>query len=474
MKKLLGTIIGSLLLFGVSVWAAPVATFQPSVIPNIDARYYLGTTTPKMYWANLYTNTLTVSNGTATTTINAGDVIPLFAYPFTPTSNLGQTMSATSSSILITGSNGFYANGASQLSTTTINGYLNTGILTATTSAYLGSLTLGTKLANAQLANSSIIVTTASPLGGAGTIALGDTLALTCTGCLTSLAGAASSTLLGDENKWSGVNTFSKAITLSTTTIQGYFNTGVLTATTSAYLSSLTLGTKLANTELANSTISGVALGGTLGELTATNGTLTFSATYTGASAVTIGLNLNSGNLWTASTTYHTVNTGTLIATSSIKTNTLQATASSTFAGFYNTGNATTSGNFTVINGQSGGCIASSTANAVSPQLINWNNCNHQKWLVTADTEFIVNSTSSNPCPSLCSSKFILDIRQDSTGGRAVKFIPVTLFSWEGGNAATTSFTTAGANQHMTIGFLYEGASVLYHALASTTPVNFR
>ncbi len=54
------------------------------------------------------------------------------------------------------------------------------------------------------------------------------------------------------------------------------------------------------NSSLTNSTISGVALGGTLGALSATNGTLTFSGSYTGAAAQTIGLNLANANTWTA------------------------------------------------------------------------------------------------------------------------------------------------------------------------------
>lgn len=59
-------------------------------------------------------------------------------------------------------------------------------------------------------------------------------------------------------------------------------------------------GTAIANANLANSTISGVALGGTLGALTATDTTLTFSGSYTGAAAQTVGLNLGRINNWTA------------------------------------------------------------------------------------------------------------------------------------------------------------------------------
>ena len=63
---------------------------------------------------------------------------------------------------------------------------------------------------------------------------------------------------------------------------------------------------EIGNTELANSTISGVALGSNLADLTATDGTLTFSGTYNGSAARMIGLNLGNTNAWTttSSTTF--------------------------------------------------------------------------------------------------------------------------------------------------------------------------
>jgi hypothetical protein len=54
------------------------------------------------------------------------------------------------------------------------------------------------------------------------------------------------------------------------------------------------------NTSLANSTISGKALGTSLSALTATDGTLTFSCSYNGSAACTAGLNLANANTWTA------------------------------------------------------------------------------------------------------------------------------------------------------------------------------
>lgn len=56
----------------------------------------------------------------------------------------------------------------------------------------------------------------------------------------------------------------------------------------------------VSNAMLANSTISGIALGGTLGALTATNSTLTFSGSYDGSTARTVGLNLANANTWSA------------------------------------------------------------------------------------------------------------------------------------------------------------------------------
>ena len=78
----------------------------------------------------------------------------------------------------------------------------------------------------------------------------------------------------------------------------------------------------VANTDLTNSTISGIALGSNLADLTATDGTLTFSGTYNGSTARTIGLNLANPNTWTGiqtinnlistlSTSTHATTTGT-------------------------------------------------------------------------------------------------------------------------------------------------------------------
>src|SRR3990167_7656709 len=76
------------------------------------------------------------------------------AYPFTPTSHFGSILSATSTSIFATGSAGFYASSTSILSTTTVQGALNIGTLTATSgTSWINALNLGTALADTYVAD---------------------------------------------------------------------------------------------------------------------------------------------------------------------------------------------------------------------------------------------------------------------------------------------------------------------------------
>lgn len=62
--------------------------------------------------------------------------------------------------------------------------------------------------------------------------------------------------------------------------------------------------TSVTNAMLANSTISGIALGSNLADLTATNATLTFSGSYNGGTARTVGINLANPNTWTGLQTF--------------------------------------------------------------------------------------------------------------------------------------------------------------------------
>ena len=84
----------------------------------------------------------------------------------------------------------------------------------------------------------------------------------------------------------------------------------------------------LPNGNLANSTISGISLGSNLAALTATDATLTFSGSYTGATARTVGLNLAQPNTWTAAPTVN-----------------LATAASATYGTVFSSATAATSGN---------------------------------------------------------------------------------------------------------------------------------
>ena len=81
------------------------------------------------------------------------------------------------------------------------------------------------------------------------------------------------------------------------TNASSYTTGTLLSYNGTSFVSTTTIG----NGQLANSTISGVSLGGTLSNLSATNGSLTFSGSYNGSSAQTVGLNLANANSWTGS-----------------------------------------------------------------------------------------------------------------------------------------------------------------------------
>lgn len=366
-------------------------------------------------------------------------------FPFSADTNFAQVVYSTSTPTLWLKS-GLFASSTSQLVNENIYGTLNFPNLKSALLSVdnLGNVTASSSISNNYLQNSSIVVTTASPLGGAATVPLGGTLALTCATCNTSNASVSSITagtgltggtistsgtialsvpvtianggtgtttnsvnqlfygggdgvyravattsllttsplsvvgtlgaLVGGTNvllSCSTCDTFSYPFTSATTYATTTFSTSsplwlktalyasstlanpsvidnlistngtttnatttnlAVTSVTSALdlinsqhnisayggttctnqfvrsLSALGAATcnTVANTDLANSSISGVALGGTLAALTATNGTLTFSGSYTGTAAQTVGLNLGNANTWTGQQTFNT------------------------------------------------------------------------------------------------------------------------------------------------------------------------
>lgn len=228
---------------------------------------------------------------------------------------------SSASSTLLTDNNGFSGlNTFTDLklvtrSTTTNATTTNFFATTASTSALFGA-----NLLTCNGASSALTYTATTGLFGCNTISAGS---------------SASSTLLTDNNGFTGLNTFSdlKLVTRSTTTnatTTGAHSIGSASTTNlridtakSALLLTNSSGdvsvyggasgcaannfvttiSALGATTCGSSTISGVALGGTLGALTATNSTLTFSGSYDGSTARTVGLNLATGNVWIAAST---------------------------------------------------------------------------------------------------------------------------------------------------------------------------
>jgi len=96
---------------------------------------------------------------------------------------------------------------------------------------------------------------------------------------------------------------------------QAVWDTNWNASTTLDSVTSIPNLANIANSSLTNSTISGIALGASLNTLTATNGTLTFSESYDGSTARTVGLNVGNANTWTALQTFGNASTTQLTIT---------------------------------------------------------------------------------------------------------------------------------------------------------------
>lgn len=260
-----------------------------------------------------------------------------------------------------------------------------------------------------------------------------------------------------------------------------------------------------------------------LANLSATDSTLTFSGTYNGSTARTIGLNLGNANNWTSVTTGFASSTqwatlaigtttsvfpiGQLFAVSSSTnaaifninglgqigvassspwalfsinayagaTNRIFAIGSSTLTslvvdlygrvGFGTTTPATLYGvsfaTSTYFASNISYGLASSTAQAAS-YTVDWSTGVNRRYIVNQTTTFIINATSSKP---VSGGRYTLKICQDPTGGRAVTFATPGQLRW---NIGTTSINTT-ANVCTIVYFLWDSVEQHYNGVGSST-----
>lgn len=281
-------------LIAISVWtfvahAAPTSRLERTLIPELNSAYYLGTTSPSVIaWKGIIADQICLTADTCRTTWPTGA-----SFPFTVT---GYGVSTTT----IVG----FLNGLLSNASTTLSGVFRlpslatNGVLTIFNGLVGSTASSSLNLPNGALQNSSITInSTAISLGGSGTVT------------------AASSTLLGDNNRFTGTNSFANTITGS---ITGNAGTATKLQTARNINSVLFDGSSDITITAASSTL--------LGDNNRFTGTNSFANTITGSI---------SGNAGTASTlaTGRTIAiTGDISYTSPIFDGSTNVTAAGTLA----------------------------------------------------------------------------------------------------------------------------------------------
>jgi hypothetical protein len=310
-----------------TAYSAPTSRPERTLLPETTATYSLGSSAKK--WLDLWTTNATTTNLSVTGLANC-DTIDTDAsgntkcgtdssgsgsFPFSADTNYGQVVYSTSTptlwfkSGLMASSTSYFVNAEIlKLSNLTGNGFVKTsggdGTLSVDTTTYESGLTAGdgiTRTVNdfdCDTASGSVFGCLASAdwtTFNNKQATLSATYPLVLTGATLSTPLATTTIAQTYGTAQTGAVTFA---TSSDTNLG--FN---ITNTAGAFTFTPTWIGTLANARLTNSTISGKALGTSLDALTATNGTLTFSGSYDGSTARTVGLNLASQNAWTTTAT---------------------------------------------------------------------------------------------------------------------------------------------------------------------------
>lgn len=123
----------------------------------------------------------------------------------------------------------------------------------------------------------------------------------------------------------------------------------------------------------------------------------------------------------------------------------------------------------TTVQGQIGSLLASTTASAT--QNINWSSGNKQTIMLTANTNIVINATSSNPVNGF---NYVLEVCQDLTGSRTLTWANPTFLDWEtdnAGNSLGTTTISSGASLCTQWIMWYRdiNGNKLYHFMASST-----
>lgn len=161
--------------------------------------------------------------------------------------------------------------------------------------------------------------------------AISTTWPITLSGATLGFNGLSTSTpaVVGNIPYFSDVNKFANVATSAIAVSSSFGYTGTLGAFVGGTGGTLSIANAgISNAMLANSTISGIALGASLGDLTAGNGSLTFSATYNGSAARNIVLNTANTNTWSVLQNFSLASTSQLSVFNNAY---FGATATSTF-----------------------------------------------------------------------------------------------------------------------------------------------